>query len=119
MSATHANGGPLVSVRGLSKTFKVRSGAFGAESEVAAVSDVSFDVARSSTVALVGESGSGKSTTARLLLRLVSADAGSVTFDGVDWLALPRRELNRRRREIGVVFQDPASSLNPRMSVEE
>jgi oligopeptide/dipeptide ABC transporter ATP-binding protein len=67
----------------------------------------------------VGESGSGKTTTARLILRLAAADRGSVEFDGTDWLALPRRELDRRRREVGVVFQDPATSLDPRLTIGE
>jgi len=80
---------------------------------------VSFDLAAGKTLALVGESGSGKSTTARLILRLLEPDRGSVHFDGVDWLALPPKELNRRRRDVGVVFQDPATSLDPRMTVEE
>ena len=67
----------------------------------------------------MGESGSGKTTTARLVLRLAAADRGSVAFDGTDWLALPRRELDRRRREVGVVFQDPATSLDPRLTIGE
>jgi peptide/nickel transport system ATP-binding protein len=110
---------PLLSVRDLHKTFVEASGPLRRETRVAAVNGVSFDLAAGATLALVGESGSGKSTTARLILRLLSADRGTVLFDGADWLALPARELNRRRREIGVVFQDPATSLNPRMSVEE
>jgi oligopeptide/dipeptide ABC transporter ATP-binding protein len=83
------------------------------------VSDVSFDLAAGETLALVGESGSGKSTTARLVLRLLAPDAGEIRFSGRDWLALPPSELNRARRDVGVVFQDPGSSLNPRMRVEE
>lgn len=110
---------PLLSVRGLSKTFRaprtVRWG--GVRREARAVCGVSFDLAAGETLALVGESGSGKTTTARLLLRLVAPDAGEVLFDGRDWLALPPAELNRARRDIGVVFQDPGSSLDPRLSV--
>lgn len=104
---------PLLAVRGLTRTFVT-----GAQ-RVPAVQDVSFDLGAGETLALVGESGSGKSTTARLVLRLLTPDAGSIRFDGVDWLALPPRELNRRRRAVGVVFQDPATSLDPRMTVEE
>ena len=81
------------------------------------MSDVSFDLAAGETLALVGESGSGKSTTARLVLRLLAPDRGEVRFDGRDWLSLPLSALNRARRDVGVVFQDPGSSLNPRMNV--
>ncbi|HKC23915.1 MAG TPA: oligopeptide/dipeptide ABC transporter ATP-binding protein [Thermoanaerobaculia bacterium] len=108
---------PLLSVRSLGKTFESRTSLFGPPSSVRAVADVSFDLPAASTLALVGESGSGKSTTARLVLRLLHPDAGAITFDGVDWLALPPRELNRRRRGVGVVFQDPATSLDPRMRI--
>jgi oligopeptide/dipeptide ABC transporter ATP-binding protein len=109
----------LLSVRDLHKTFVDAGGPLRRETRVAAVNGVSFDLPAGGTLALVGESGSGKSTTARLILRLLLADRGTILFDGADWLALPPRELNRRRREIGVVFQDPATSLNPRMTVEE
>ena len=111
--------GPLLSVRGLAKAFRgsraLRWG--GTRREIRAVSDVSFDLAAGETLALVGESGSGKSTTARLVLRLISPDRGEIRFDGRDWLSLPLPELNRARRDVGVVFQDPGSSLNPRMNV--
>ena len=110
-------GSPLLAVRGLRKEF--RAAGNGRAVRVRAVWDVSFDVEDGETLALVGESGSGKTTTARLLLRLEESDAGSVRFDGLDWLSLPLRELNRQRRKIGVVFQDPATSLDPKMSVEE
>jgi oligopeptide/dipeptide ABC transporter ATP-binding protein len=86
---------------------------------VTALHGVGFDLAAGSTLALVGESGSGKTTTARIVLRLAAADRGSVFFDGADWFALPTRELNRRRRDVGVVFQDPATSLDPRLTVGE
>lgn len=112
-------GEPLLSVGGLSKTFVTKRGLLAPPVRVNAVADVSFSVERGRTLALVGESGSGKSTTARLVLRLLTPDAGSVRFDGVDWLALPEAELNRRRRDVGVVFQDPATSLDPRMTVGE
>jgi len=112
-------GEPLLSVRDLYRTFVEAKGPLRRETRVAAVAGVSFDLPSGTTLALVGESGSGKSTTARLILRLLPADRGTVLFDGLDWLALPPRELNKRRREVGVVFQDPATSLNPRMTVEE
>lgn len=111
--------GPLLSVRNLAKTFEARASLMGPPVRVAAVNGVSFDLPAAKTLALVGESGSGKSTTARLILRLLPPDSGAITFDGVDWLALPAPELNRRRRGVGVVFQDPATSLDPRMTVED
>jgi oligopeptide/dipeptide ABC transporter ATP-binding protein len=104
---------PLLSVRDLHKTFTSRTG------PVSVLHGVCFDLAAGSTLALVGESGSGKTTTARVVLRLAASDRGSVFFDGVDWLALPTRELNRRRRDVGVVFQDPATSLDPRLTIGE
>ena len=104
---------PLLSVRDLHKTFASRAG------PVTALHGVGFDLAAGSTLALVGESGSGKTTTARVVLRLAAPDRGSVFFDGADWLALPARELNRRRRDVGVVFQDPATSLDPRLTIGE
>lgn len=108
----------LLSVRGLRKTFFWRRSLLGGGTSTIAVAGVSFDLPPASTLALVGESGSGKSTTARLVLRLLSPDAGSIALDGRDWLALSPRELNRRRKDVGVVFQDPATSLDPRMTVE-
>ena len=116
---------PILSVRDLHRSFAATPAASGkgagggGRQRVAAVNGVSFDLAAGKTLALVGESGSGKSTTARLILRLLEPDRGSIHFDGVDWLALPPKELNRRRRDVGVVFQDPATSLDPRMTVEE
>ena len=110
---------PLLSVRDLHRTFERRGGLFAPPVRVAAVNGVAFDLPAARTLALVGESGSGKSTTARLILRLLAADRGTVFFGGADWLSLPLKELNTRRREIGVVFQDPATSLDPRQFVRE
>lgn len=119
VDASGAGPGPLLSVRGLAKAFRSAPAVLwgGTRREVRAVSGISFDLAAGETLALVGESGSGKSTTARLVLRLLAPDRGEVRFDGRDWLALPLAELNRARRDVGVVFQDPGSSLNPRMNV--
>ena len=83
------------------------------------VDGVSFSIGLGETLGLVGESGSGKSTVARMLLRLVEASAGSVTFDGVDVLGASSRELRGMRRRMQIVFQDPYAALNPRMRVRQ
>ena len=114
---------PSLSVRGLTKHFDV-SGGFvsrmtGHQSVLKAVDGVSFELALNRSLGLVGESGSGKSTTARLIARLLPATAGEVFFEGQDVLKLPRRRMTQVRKEIQIIFQDPFSSLNPRMRVEE
>ena len=109
--------GPLVEVKGLSKTF--RSGRMlGRAVGVTAVDDVSFAVAEGESFGIVGESGSGKSTIARLITGIYPVSAGSIAFDGVDLTRIrSRAELNRHRRQMQMIFQDPYSSLNPRMRV--
>ena len=110
---------PLLSVRNLVKHFPIKGGVFGkTRGAVKAVNDVSFDVVPGETLGLVGESGCGKSTTGRLVLRLIEATSGSVSFDGRDMLALSAGDLRRMRRRMQIVFQDPFSSLNPRMTVD-
>ena len=109
---------PLLSVRDLRTFFPVRRGLLRRHvGDVKAVDGVSFDIATGETVGLVGESGCGKSTVGRSLLRLVPATAGSVTFDGTDVLHADRRTLQKLRRRMQIIFQDPVGSLNPRMSV--
>jgi len=109
---------PLLSVRGLTKLFPIKKGLFGgAAGAVRAVDDVSFDVMPAETLGLVGESGCGKSTTGRMILRLIEPTAGSVEFDGVELTKLGTSEMRKFRRRIQVIFQDPFSSLNPRMQV--
>ena len=108
----------LVEVRHLTKHFPVGAGLLGVGLDaVKAVDDVSFSIRRGETFGLVGESGCGKSTTGRCILRLVEPTSGSVRFDGKDLLTLSSQHLRRLRRDIQIIFQDPYSSLNPRMTV--
>jgi ABC-type oligopeptide transport system ATPase subunit len=118
------DGRPLLSVRGLTKHFPVMSRGFRRSvlATVKAVDAVSFDLAAGETLGLVGESGSGKTTTARCILRAIDPTAGSVMFrlpDGrtVDLVQLTGGELKPIRQHAQMVFQDPVSSLNPRMTV--
>jgi oligopeptide/dipeptide ABC transporter ATP-binding protein len=110
--------GPLVEATGLVKGFRSRGGPRGSKrQDVRAVDGVDLEVQPGQTLGLVGESGSGKSTTGRMLIRLIEPDAGTVTFDGTDLLALPPRSLRKLRRQFQMIFQDPYASLNPRMRV--
>jgi oligopeptide/dipeptide ABC transporter ATP-binding protein len=110
-------GAALLDAKGLVKVYPSRRGIFGsATGQVRAVDGVSLEIGRGETVGLVGESGSGKSTIGRMLLRLEEPTAGEIGFDGEDWIALSGRALARKRRDIQIVFQDPQSSLNPRMT---
>ena len=110
----------ILTVRDLRKYFPVRGGLFHTvQAQVKAVDQVSFDVQRGETLGIVGESGCGKSTTARLILRLIEPDAGEVCFDGQPMLHVSPAELRTYRRQVQMVFQDPYSSLNPRMSIED
>ena len=108
----------LLSVRGLRvEHATVGQGAFSTRKRVAAVEDVSFEIARGATLALVGESGCGKTTTARAILRLIEVAAGAIDYDGIDLLALRGEPLRRHRKRMQIVFQDPYTSLNPRHTV--
>ncbi len=109
---------PLIACENLTKHYPVASGVFGRRTgSVRAVDSLSFHIGRGETYSLVGESGCGKSTTGRLVLRLERPTSGSVAMDGEDIGALRGARLKRFRRRAQVVFQDPFSSLNPRMTV--
>ena len=110
----------LLRVESLVKHFPIRRHLFGRQTSVVhAVDGVSFEIGPGQTMALVGESGCGKSTLGRLLLRLLDATAGKVWFNGEDLMMLAPHDMRARRRELQMIFQDPYSSLNPRMTVEQ
>ncbi len=107
---------PLLEVEDLHTHFPVRSGILQRiTGEVKAVDGVSFEIAEGETLGLVGESGCGKTTVGRTVLRLIPATSGRVRYRGRDLLALPGPAMRRLRREMQIIFQDPAGSLNPRM----
>ncbi|XUY29591.1 ABC transporter ATP-binding protein [Agrobacterium sp. rho-8.1] len=109
---------PVLSVKNLVTRFDIGSGLFGRKTgAVHAVENVSFDLFQGETLSLVGESGCGKSTTGRSIARLVEPRSGNVTLDGFDVLKLDQVALRNMRRSVQMIFQDPFSSLNPRMTV--
>ena len=108
----------ILTVEGLKKHFPIRRGFFQRiAGRVKAVNDVSFHIVKGRSLGLVGESGCGKTTVARLILKLLNADAGRIVFQGQDIAALTEKEMKPLRREIQIIFQDPYGSLNPRMTV--
>jgi oligopeptide/dipeptide ABC transporter ATP-binding protein len=107
---------PALEVAGLVKHYRVGTGIAGGGAVVHAVDDVSFSLRQGEVLGLVGESGSGKTTTAKCILRLIEPTAGSIRLRGVDVTHLSRRAMRPLRRELNIVFQDPFSSLNPRMT---
>jgi ABC-type oligopeptide transport system ATPase subunit len=111
---------PLLEVRHLAKQFARRGGLFAPPPVVVrAVDDVSFAIEQGDMFGLVGESGSGKSTTGRCILRLVEPDGGEVLFRGEDVLKYSKSRMRLARRDMQIVFQDPYSSLNPRMRAHD
>ncbi len=110
---------PLLQVTDLHKHFPIREGLLIERKvgEVRAVDGVSFEVQPGETLSLVGESGSGKSTTGYCVLQLLKPTSGSIKFEGTELTELGREEMRRMRREMQIVFQDPYSSLDPRMTV--
>jgi len=110
---------PLLEVRRLVKHFTRKQGLLAKPSVVRAVDDVSFSIEQGEMFGLVGESGSGKSTTGRCILRLIEPSSGEVLFRGENVLAFSTSRMRQARRDMQIVFQDPYSSLNPRMRVRE
>jgi len=112
---------PLLEIRNLTKIFPLGESAFGggAKAEVRAVDDLSLDIHAGETLGLVGESGSGKSTLGRLALRLIEPTSGTIQFDGRDLLTARAGDMRRLRCHMQIIFQDPFSSLDPRMRVED
>jgi oligopeptide/dipeptide ABC transporter ATP-binding protein len=111
---------PILEVRGLTKHFPVRRGLLArTETHVKAVDGVDFVIHEGETLGLIGESGCGKTTTSKLILRQETPTAGSIIFEGRDVAGLEGRELMAYRRAVQVVFQDPFSSLSPRMRVRD
>ena len=109
---------PILEVRNLVKHFPIGGGLFGGEAAVVkAVDGVSFSIRRGETLGLVGESGCGKTTTGRCILQLEKPTSGEIIFEGRDLAMLREGELRKVRRRLQVIFQDPYSSLNPRMTV--
>lgn len=110
---------PLLQVTGLQKYFPIRHKGLLSRvvGQVKAVDGVSFSVQPGETLGLVGESGCGKTTTGRCILRLIEPTAGSVRFEGQEVTTLGKADLRTMRRRMQIVFQDPYSSLNPRLTV--
>ena len=108
----------LLKVQDLSVWFPAEKTFFGKPSKfIKAVNNVSFDLYKGETLGLVGESGCGKTTLGRTLLRLVEPHSGSILYNGTDLLSISKKELISRRKEMQIIFQDPYSSLNPRISI--
>lgn len=114
---TSGHGDSLLTVRGLTKHF--HRGFWPRRQTIVAVDNIDLQVGRGESVGLVGESGSGKTTTARSILRLVDPTSGEVDFDGIRVDQTPKAKVRRLYRNMQMVFQDPNSSLNPRMTVRE
>ncbi|MGR4065202.1 MAG: ABC transporter ATP-binding protein [Vulcanimicrobiaceae bacterium] len=110
--------GALLQVKALKKYFPIHAGLLSRHvADVKAIDGVDFEIRHGETLGLVGESGSGKTTIGRVVMRLLPATSGDVTFDGRDILAMGRHDVRTLRRQMQIIFQDPYASLNPRMTV--
>ncbi len=116
-AVSDATAAPILSIKGATKHFPIGGGLFGPKKLVRAVNDVVIDIKPGETLGLVGESGCGKSTLGRLVLRLDDPTSGEILFEGRDLAKLGRNEMIDVRKRMQVIFQDPYSSLNPRMTV--
>jgi peptide/nickel transport system ATP-binding protein len=112
-----ASKAPILKVDGLVKTYRSGSSLFGKQRIVAAVNEVSFELAPGRTLGVVGESGSGKTSLGRLLIKLLDSDGGQILFEGRDIAALSQAEFRPLRPQIQMIFQDPFASLNPRSTI--
>lgn len=110
---------PLLRTEELTKYFPVKKGTFGKTAYLHAVDGVSLHISRGETLAVVGESGSGKSTLGFVILKLIRPTSGEIYFSGVEISRMREKEFKKLRRRMGVVFQDPSASLNPRMTIEQ
>jgi len=118
MSEISQRNSTILQIDGLKKYFPIRRGFFQKITAwVRAVEDVSFTIEKGKTLGLVGESGCGKTTVARLILKLLEADAGKILFENLDITKLDEKEMKPLRKEIQIIFQDPYGSLNPRMTI--
>ncbi len=107
----------MIVVQDLVKTFKVRKKSLWKQYVIKPINNVSFEIKDSETLGVVGESGCGKTTLGRTIIRLLDPDSGKIIFDGVDISKFKETEIRKLRKDIQIVFQDPFSSLNPRMTV--
>src|SRR5690606_30891731 len=108
---------PILEIINLEKQYLSKVGIFSKKEIIKAVDDVSFSVFEGETLGLVGESGCGKSTLGRTILQLEKATSGSIKFRGKELTMLSKREIRNLRKEIQIIFQDPYSSLNPRLMI--
>src|SRR5207248_7968155 len=115
-AAREVSGDPLLTVSDLRRDFRLPGGGLRRDT-LRAVDGVSLDVRRGETLGVVGESGSGKTTLARMMVRLLEPTSGRIVFEGRDIAGLGGKRLRAIRRDLQMVFQDPASSLNPRRTV--